>query len=374
VVEKAPKKPSKKALKIVDVVENALATDKNKKEVVASSTPIVIEGACGYNLKNISVTIPTKQLVCVTGVSGAGKTSLMVRTLLGDYLLNNGELPSFEVLPCTTIDGMAQFEEVVYIDQSTPMRSLRSSPITITKAYDDIRTLLARTDKAKALNLSASDFSYNSYGGRCEQCEGLGFIEIDMQFMANVTLTCPGCNGQRFNQTVLSVELEGHSVLDILNLSIDKALSFFSQSTAIKKKLQPLFDLGLGYLTLGQSTATLSGGEAQRLKLSTQLPLAGSRSVSKKLFIFEEPTIGLHLTDVQLLVNTLRQLVTAGHSVIVIEHNLAFIQWAADWLIDLGPEAGEAGGTVLYNGVFDQFVAKCPGSLTARQLQQDVKR
>jgi excinuclease ABC subunit A len=330
---------------------------------------ISITGAIGNNLKNVSVKLPKQQLVCVTGVSGAGKSSLVLETLYGNYQLEKGNIPSFEVLPCESLTGMESFAEVVLIDQSPPARSMRSNPATVVKVFDDIRTLFAQTAKAQALGITAGDFSFNSQGGRCETCQGLGFVTVDMQFMADVRLVCPDCDGKRYQTSVLSVELAGKSITDVLEMTINEVATFFKAYPKIRRKLAPLQALGLGYVRLGQSTTTLSGGEAQRLKLATYLPEEGVSVKKPCLFLFDEPTVGLHLRDVAVLVKALRRMVTAGHSVIVIEHHLEFLNWAADWIVDIGPEAGENGGAVVYCGRFEEMRRLPPSqSMTADWL------
>ena len=313
---------------------------------------ITITGATGNNLKNVSVKLPKHQLVCVTGVSGAGKSSLILETLYGNYQLEKGIIPSFEVLSCESLTGMESFAEVVLIDQTPPARSLRSNPATVVKVFDDIRTLFAQTAKAQALGITVGDFSFNSEGGRCETCQGLGFVTVDMQFMADVRLVCPDCDGKRYQSSVLSVELAGKNIAEVLEMTINEVATFFKAYPKIRRKLAPLQALGLGYVRLGQSTTTLSGGEAQRLKLATYLPEEGVSVKKPCLFLFDEPTVGLHLRDVAVLVKALRRMVTAGHSVIVVEHHLEFLNWAADWVVDIGPEAGEKGGEIVYSGSF----------------------
>jgi excinuclease ABC subunit A len=329
--------------------------------------PVSIVGATGHNLKRVNVTLPTHELCVVTGVSGAGKSTLIRHTLYGQYLLSKGELPDFDPTPCQAVTGLDVYDSVELVDQSPLGRSLRSNPVTYVKAFDDIRTLLAKTPKAMALGLKAGDFSFNSVGGRCETCEGLGFISVDMQFMADVHLTCPDCDGQRYQPAVLSIDYNNLNITEILNLSVNEAVSFFKTSTSIKRKLEPLQELGLGYLRLGQSTATLSGGEAQRLKLAPFLPPKGALAKKPTLFLFDEPTTGLHLSDVETLMGVLRRLVSAGHGVVVIEHHLD-VMALADHIVDLGPSGGEAGGRVVVQGSPAQ-VAACADSVTGQYLK-----
>ena len=325
---------------------------------------LTIYEASGYNLKNITVRFPIGGLTCVTGVSGAGKSSLIEQTLYGHVLNSQGELSSFDVLPCKGIEGLDVFTGgVLWVDQSSSFRSSRSNPATVVKAYDEIRKLFADSVKAKTLGLTAGHFSFNSKGGRCETCEGLGYITVDMQFMADMTLTCPDCNGKRFQDSVLSVDLFGRNINDVLNMTVDEAVQFFKTAPKVKRRLQALVNLGLGYLPIGQSTAALSGGEAQRLKLASYLPLEEKPTNKPALFLFDEPTRGLHLTDIPVLVNALERLVAVGHTVIVIEHHIPFIRMAADWIVDIGPEADVQGGNVVYEGDLQGFKS-CPHSVT----------
>jgi excinuclease ABC subunit A len=261
--------------------------------------------------------------------------------LYAAHCMSQGQLPPFEALPCQAVGGLNNFSEVVLIDQSLPGRSSRSNPITYVKAYDEIRALFASAPKAMALGLTPGDFSFNTPGGRCERCEGLGTITIDMQFMADVTLTCPDCDGKRFGPAVLSVEWFDHSLNDVLNLSIEQALAFFKTAPKIRKKLEPLQQLGLGYLQQGNLLQ----------KQSKRLPT---------LFLFEEPTKGLHLKDVHQLAAVFKTLVSAGHTLIVIEHNPDFIA-LGDWVIDLGPEGGEGGGQVVVCGTPKQVALSGQG-------------
>lgn len=326
---------------------------------------LTIYEASGYNLKNITVRFPIGGITCVTGVSGAGKSSLIEQTLYGHVLNSQGELSSFDVLPCQGIEGLEHFTGgVLWVDQSSSFRSSRSNPATVVKAYDEIRKLFADSVKAKTLGLTAGHFSFNSKGGRCETCEGLGYITVDMQFMADMTLICPDCNGKRFQDSVLSVDLFGRNIDDVLNMTVDEAVHFFKTAPKVKRRLQALVDLGLGYLPIGQSTTTLSGGEAQRLKLASYLPLEDKPTSKPALFLFDEPTRGLHLTDIPVLVNALERLVAVGHTVIVIEHHIPFIRMAADWIVDIGPEADVQGGSIVYEGDLQGF-KRCDESLTA---------
>jgi excinuclease ABC subunit A len=344
-----------------------------------AETHVTVVGATGNNLKNLTVSIPKHQLVCVTGVSGSGKSTLIKQTLFANVQHQKGQDLALDATPCQLISGLDSFADVLLIDQSPPGRSSRSNPVTYVKAYDDIRQLFASTRQAKVLGLKATDFSFNTPGGRCEACEGLGTQTIDMQFMADVEITCPECRGQRFQPSVLEVVWHppGHAELgvnitDVLNWGVDAALAYFASHPKIVNKLQTLQALGLGYLRLGQSTATLSGGEAQRLKLCSYLKDAthptrqAAKHLPAYLFLFDEPTTGLHLADVAQLIAVLKQLVAAGHSVVVVEHHLDLIR-AADWVIDIGPEGGDGGGRIVAEGLPMQ-IAQCAESITGQYL------
>lgn len=327
---------------------------------------IHITGAQGNNLQNVSVKLPKNQLVCITGVSGSGKSTLIKQTLYTGYQREHGSALQMDMAPYRTLEGLEEFQDVILVDQSPPGRSQRSNPVTYVKAYDEIRQLFADSRKAMVLGITASHFSFNTSGGRCETCEGLGTVTVDMQFMADVTVTCNDCKGQRFNANVLSVDLYGRNINDVLNMTVDEAMSFFKTAAKVRRKLAPLHDMGLGYLRLGQSTSTLSGGEAQRLKLASYL-LSAKKAGQPYLFLFDEPTTGLHLSDIDRLVQVFRRLLEAGNSLIVIEHNLDFIA-QADYLVDLGPEGGSGGGRIVAQGSVQDLIA-CPESHTGQFLK-----
>lgn len=331
-----------------------------KKAGAMQEDVIEIRGARGNNLKNLTVQFPVNQLVCVSGVSGSGKSTLIKQTLFAAYEHSQSRSLQLDEAPHDEIVGLEQFKDVLLVDQSPPGRSARSNPVTYVKAYDDIRKLFAESRKAMILGIGPGHFSFNTPGGRCETCEGLGTLTIDMQFMADVTIVCHDCQGRRFNPNVLSVEVEGKNINDVLNMTVDDAVKFFASSRKISNKLNPLQEIGLGYLKLGQSTATLSGGEAQRLKLASYLPSQKTvdeiaTAKEKYLFLFDEPTTGLHMADIALLVQAFRRLLAAGHSVIVIEHNIDFIA-QADYIVDMGPEGGEGGGLVVAAGTVDEVM------------------
>ncbi|MGE0201756.1 MAG: excinuclease ABC subunit UvrA [Candidatus Melainabacteria bacterium] len=381
---KAPLSPTAQALRHRGDAAAPQALRQRKLPVSGSHTPIDILGASGHNLKRIAVSLPAGRLVCITGVSGSGKSSLIKGTLLANHEHKQGRSLQMDALPCQSIKGLEQFEDLIFIDQTPPGRSVRSNPATYVKAWDDIRTLFAAQRKAMVLGITASHFSFNAPGGRCETCEGLGTLTIDMQFMADVTVTCHDCQGRRFNPNVLQVDVDGKTIVDILRMTVDDAITFFARhAQAVVRKLQPLQQIGLGYLQLGQSTDTLSGGEAQRLKLALYLKAAiaaeeatenkkkNRKATPKYLFLFDEPTTGLHLTDIDRLVVALRQVLSAGHSVVVIEHNLDFVAHA-DWVIDLGPEGGAGGGHVVAEGTVADIIAN-PASVTGRYLKKAMQ-
>jgi excinuclease ABC subunit A len=332
-----------------------------KKSKIVAEDCIEIRGARGNNLKDLTVRLPVNQLVCVSGVSGSGKSTLIKQTLFASYEHSQSRSLQLDEAPHDEILGLEAFKDVLLVDQSPPGRSARSNPVTYVKAYDDIRKLFAESRKALILGITPGHFSFNTPGGRCETCEGLGTLTIDMQFMADVTMVCHDCQGRRFNPNVLSVEVEGKNINHVLNMTVDDAVQFFASSRKISSKLRPLQEIGLGYLKLGQSTATLSGGEAQRLKLASYLP--GHKAddeialaKDKYLFLFDEPTTGLHMADIALIVQAFRRLLAAGHSVIVIEHNIDFIA-QSDYIVDMGPEGGEGGGLIVAQGTVEEVMA-----------------
>jgi excinuclease ABC subunit A len=330
-----------------------------------SSGVISILGAAEHNLRNIDVDIPLGQLVAITGVSGSGKTTLIRDCLYNGYQRTFRAVSRVDVGKFSRIEGVEQLDDIQFVDQSPIGRSSRSNPATYVKAWDEIRKILATTTSAKLNGVTAGMFSFNTAGGRCETCEGAGLVTIDMQFLADVEVVCEACGGRRFNDKVLKVTFKSKNVDDILNLTVDEASRFFVDKRTVLKKLDALRSVGLGYLRLGQSTASLSGGEAQRLKLASFL-VGTEKSLTRRLFLFDEPTTGLHSSDVRQLIKTLRDLISRGNSVVVIEHNLQLIE-AADHIIDLGPEGGDGGGEVIATGTPAQ-VAAVERSITGRFL------
>ena len=330
---------------------------------------ISLIGCRENNLKNIDVTFPLDMLTVVTGVSGSGKSTL-IKKLLYPAMQKELNASNEKIGQFTRIEGKyKQLQSVEFVDQNPIGKSSRSNPITYLKVYDDIRNLYANQKLAKMRNFSAKHFSFNVDGGRCEVCKGEGEVTIEMQFMADVHLTCEACGGKRFKKEVLEITYEGKNIDDLLNTTIDDTVAFFAahKQTKIAEKLKPLQDVGLGYVTLGQSSSTLSGGEAQRIKLASFL--SKSESKEKVLFIFDEPTTGLHFHDIRKLLDSLQALIEKGHSVIVIEHNLEMIK-CADYVIDLGLEGGEKGGSIIAKGTPEE-IAKCKESYTGSALAND---
>ena len=309
---------------------------------------IEIKGVSENNLKNIDVKIPLNALTVVTGVSGSGKSSLIKKVLYPVLAKQMGLSFTETTGKYSSINGSINaFESIEFIDQNPIGKSSRSNAVTYTKAYDEIRNLMIKQPIAKANNYKASHFSFNVDGGRCEVCNGEGYTTVEMQFMADIQLLCEGCQGKRFKDTILEVTYNGKNIAQILDLTIQESLTFFEKEKKILDKLEPLQEVGLGYIKLGQSSSTLSGGEAQRVKLATFL---NKKSNNKNiLFLFDEPSTGLHFHDVAKLMKSINALVNLGHSVVIIEHNLDIIK-CADWIIDIGPEGGEKGGKLLFQG------------------------
>jgi excinuclease ABC subunit A len=326
---------------------------------------VTIHGAREHNLRNLTVRIPLGRLVAVAGVSGSGKSTLVRDILHNAYARRIKGSIQFDVGEHDRIDGLEGIADLLLVDQSPLGRSARSSPVTYAKAWDEIRKLFARSARGAARGIMARDFSFNSPGGRCEACRGTGWQTIDMQFLADVTVRCDVCDGRRFQARVLSVRLRGRNIVDVLEMTVEEASRFFDAEETIVRRLGPLLEAGLGYVRLGQPTATLSGGEAQRLRLAAFL---GIRPASGRgaLFLFDEPTTGLHGRDVDGLLATFRRLIARGHSILAVEHHLAFLE-ASDWIVELGPGGGADGGRLVSEGTPGDLRAN-PGSLTGRFL------
>lgn len=325
---------------------------------------ITVEGAAQNNLKNITVQFPLNTLCVVSGVSGSGKTTLVKQVLYPALKKMKGE-PAEKVGLHNKIAGDTDYiSQIELVDQNPIGKSSRSNPITYIKAYDTIRDLYAKQALSKMRGFQAKHFSFNVDGGRCDACKGEGEQVVEMQFLADVHLTCDVCNGKRFKEEVLEVQYKGKSIYDVLDMSVDEAIDFFSEEKNIRQAIQPLHDVGLGYIKLGQSSDTLSGGEAQRVKLASFL--GKGKGAGHMLFIFDEPTTGLHFHDIRKLLASFQALIEQGHSLIVIEHNTDVIK-SADWVIDMGPEAGDAGGQVVYTGV-PAGLKKIKESYTAKFL------
>ena len=328
---------------------------------------ISIKGASGHNLRNINVDFPLGLFVCVTGVSGSGKSSLINQTLhpaLARKYHRSGKSP----LPYQEITGMENLDKVIEVDQSPIGKTPRSNPATYTGVFTDIRKLYEQTTEAKIRGFSAGRFSFNVQGGRCEECEGAGMKTIEMNFLPDVYVHCPACNGKRYNHETLEVKYKGQSISDVLEMTVDNAVEFFSNVHSIHHKIKTLQDVGLGYIRLGQQSTTLSGGESQRVKLATEL---ARKDTGKTLYILDEPTTGLHFEDVRVLLGVLDKLVERGNTVLVIEHNVDVIKMA-DYVIDLGYEGGKEGGEVICTGTPEEL-ARFPKSYTGIFLKEELK-
>ncbi|HZN32754.1 MAG TPA: excinuclease ABC subunit UvrA [Pirellulaceae bacterium] len=339
-----------------------------KRRRVAKTRAIVLEGASLNNLKNVTATIPLGVFVSVTGVSGSGKSSLINETLTRAILRKLGG-QSARPGPYTSLRGVSQIDKLIEIDQSPLGRSPRSSAATYTGLFDEIRKVFAATKEARQLGFKASRFSFNVAGGRCEECQGHGQKKIEMNFLPDLYVTCPACHGARFNQQTLAVKYRGKSIAQVLEMPVEEALNFFENIESIRRTLDSLAGVGLGYLPLGQPATTLSGGEAQRVKLATEL---ARTDTGQTLYVLDEPTTGLHFDDIRLLLGVLHRLVDRGNTVLVIEHNLEVVK-AADWVLDLGPGGGAAGGQIVAAGTPEE-VAAMEENFTGRFLRETLAR
>ena len=327
---------------------------------------LTVRGAAENNLKDIDVEIPLGVMTCVTGVSGSGKSSLVNEIL---YKSLAKKLNRARTIPGKHkgIEGVEQLDKVINIDQSPIGRTPRSNPATYTGVFDMIRDLFAATPDAKAKGYKKGRFSFNVKGGRCEACSGDGILKIEMHFLPDVYVPCEVCGGKRYNRETLEVKYKGKSIYDVLNMTVEEALSFFENVPSIRRKIETLYDVGLSYIRLGQPSTTLSGGEAQRIKLATEL---SRRSTGKTIYILDEPTTGLHFADVHKLTEILGRLTQDGNTVVVIEHNLDVIK-TADYIIDIGPEGGDKGGTVIAKGTPEE-VAENPKSYTGHYIKREL--
>jgi len=331
-----------------------------------SGNKLVLEGCTGNNLKNISASFPLNQLICITGVSGSGKSSLINETLY-PILAKHVYKSKYQCLPYKSIKGLENIDKVIRIDQSPIGRTPRSNPATYTNVFTDIRNLYSMLPEAKIRAYKPGRFSFNVSGGRCETCKGGGYKVIQMNFLPDVEVLCDTCNGKRYNRETLEVRYKGKSINDVLNMPINQALSFFDNMPLIYRRLEALNDVGLGYITLGQSSTTLSGGEAQRVKLAEEL---SKKDTGNTFYILDEPTTGLHFEDIKVLLDVLNKLVDKGNTVLVVEHNMDVIK-VSDYIIDLGPEGGKGGGNIICSGTPEQ-VAKNKESFTAYFLKKEL--
>jgi excinuclease ABC subunit A len=323
---------------------------------------ISIRGARENNLKNVSVDIPLGKLVVITGVSGSGKSSLLIEILykkLAQHIHGAHDRPGLH----GSIEGIEHIDKIINIDQSPIGRTPRSNPATYTKMFDNIRTLFADLPESKVRGYGPGRFSFNVKGGRCENCEGQGQLQIEMQFLPNIFVTCDVCHGARYNRETLQVKYKDKSIADLLDMTVSEGLDYFKNFPSIFRTLTTLDSVGLGYIRIGQPATTLSGGEAQRIKLSRELSKRGTGST---FYVLDEPSVGLHAADVERLIEVLQTLVDQGNTVVVIEHNMDIIK-VADWLIDVGPEGGDRGGEILATGTPEQ-IAKVKKSYTGKFL------
>jgi excinuclease ABC subunit A len=324
---------------------------------------LTLVGATGNNLKNVTASFPLGCFTCITGVSGGGKSTLVIDTLfkaVSRRLMGSGEVPA----PYARIDGLEQLDKIIDIDQSPIGRTPRSNPATYTDLFAPIRDWFAELPDSRARGYKSGRFSFNVKGGRCEACSGDGLIKIEMHFLPDVFVTCDVCKGRRYNRETLEVKFREKSIADVLDMSVDEALPFFSAVPRIYERLSILARVGLGYVKLGQQATTLSGGEAQRIKLAKEL---ARRATGRTIYILDEPTTGLHFEDVRKLLEVLHTLVDQGNTILVIEHNLEVIK-TADWIIDMGPEGGDGGGRIVAEGT-PEDIAASPDSHTGRFLK-----
>jgi excinuclease ABC subunit A len=326
-----------------------------------------LKGCTGNNLRSVDLELPLGIMICVTGVSGSGKSTLVNETLhpvLSRHFYNSVADP----LPYGSIEGIENIDKVVEVDQSPIGRTPRSNPVTYTGVFTDIRSLFAQLPESKVRGYQPGRFSFNVKGGRCEECQGAGLKTIEMNFLPDVYVRCDKCNGRRYNRETLEVRYKGKSISDVLDMTINQGVEFFESIPSISVKLKTLQDVGLGYITLGQASTTLSGGESQRVKLSAEL---AKRDTGNTLYILDEPTTGLHFEDIRVLLDVIGKLVNKGNTVVVIEHNPDVVK-SADYIIDLGPEGGSEGGRIICTGTPEE-VARAESSYTALFLKDELK-
>lgn len=361
----SPKTFIKESTLTTDYINGIRRIQIPKKRRKGNGKSLVLEGAKGNNLKNVSVTFPLGIFITVTGVSGSGKSTLIAETLypiLNQYFFHSHKKP----MPYSKIEGLAHLDKVIEIDQSPIGRTPRSNPCTYTGVFSDIRALFVQLPEAKIRGYKPGRFSFNVKGGRCEVCGGAGLRIIEMNFLPDVQVPCEECGGRRYNRETLEIRYKGKSISDILDMSIEEAVPFFENVPSIYRKIKTLLDVGLGYVTLGQSSVTLSGGEAQRVKLATEL---SKKDTGNTFYILDEPTTGLHFEDIHVLLGVLEKLVDKGNTVLVIEHNLDVIK-VADYVIDMGPEGGKEGGKILFSGTPEGLI-KVKGSFTGKFLKKE---
>ena len=322
-----------------------------KRHPVDKKKMFKLKGASGNNLKNVDVEIPAGLLTCITGVSGSGKSTLINETVY-KVLANHLNRASHQAQPYQSFENIELFDKVVDIDQKPIGRTPRSNPATYTQLFGPIRDLFSNTQESRTRGYKPGRFSFNVKGGRCEACQGDGLIKVEMHFLPDVYVTCDTCKGKRYNRETLDVQYKGKNIYEVLNMTVEDALPFFSAIPPIATKLQTLLDVGLSYITLGQNATTLSGGEAQRVKLAKEL---SKRDTGQTVYILDEPTTGLHFADIKQLLKVLHRLRDNGNTIMVIEHNLDVIK-TADWIIDLGPEGGNGGGEIIAKGTPEQLV------------------
>ena len=364
VFQGTPKQLEKSATATGKYMSGKLAIETPKQFRTGNGKKLSIKKATEHNLKNVSVDIPLGVFTCVTGVSGSGKSTL-INDILAKVLSREFHRAKTHPGEHQAVTGLQHLDKVITIDQSPIGRTPRSNPATYTGLFTPIRELFAATEEAKVRGYKAGRFSFNVKGGRCETCQGDGVLKIEMHFLPDVYVECDECHGRRYNQEALEIEYKGKTISDVLNMTVEEGLTFFEALPAIRDKLQTLVDVGLGYIRLGQPATTLSGGEAQRIKLATEL---SRRATGKTLYILDEPTTGLHFDDVRRLLSVLQKLADKGNSVLVIEHNLDVIK-SADHIIDLGPDGGDEGGEIVATGT-PKEVAKVKRSFTGQYLKK----